>query len=52
MVCVDDFEQYASHHLPKNAYDYYRSGADDEVTLKRNVEAFRRYIATKSFAEF
>ena len=42
MVCLDDFERMASRKLSKAAYDYFRSGADDEVTLKNNVEAFKR----------
>ena len=44
MVCLDDFERYASKVLPKYAYDYYRSGADDQITLKENAEAFRRFV--------
>jgi isopentenyl diphosphate isomerase/L-lactate dehydrogenase-like FMN-dependent dehydrogenase len=44
MVCLDDFERYASQVLPKYAYDYYRSGADDQITLAENVEAFRRFV--------
>ena len=42
LVCLDDFEKYAFKSLPLNALDYYRSGANDQVTLKDNVEAFRR----------
>jgi len=41
---LDDFEAIARLRLPKQVYDYYRSGADEEVTLKRNVEAFRRLL--------
>ncbi|KAF4320813.1 hypothetical protein BBO99_00002904 [Phytophthora kernoviae] len=39
-----EFEQYAKEYLPKNAYDYYASGADDMVTLKENREAFKRLV--------
>lgn len=42
LVCLRDFEKYAQKHLNANARDYYFSGANDEVTLKENVEAFRR----------
>lgn len=42
-ICIDDFEQYARYKLPKSIYDYYKNGADDEITLKRNVEAFKRF---------
>lgn len=41
-ICVDDYEQEAFKRLPKQALDYYRSGADEEVTLRANVEAFRK----------
>lgn len=43
LVCVDDFEKEAYRKLPVPALDYYRSGADDEDTLERNVGAFKRY---------
>ena len=42
-ICVKDFEILAKKSLPKNAYDYYSSGADEENTLKENVDAFKRY---------
>ncbi|ELT87638.1 hypothetical protein CAPTEDRAFT_3947 [Capitella teleta] len=43
MVCVDDFERFAFQVLPRNAFDYYRSGANDQSTLKDNVAAFKRW---------
>lgn len=42
-VCVADFEKYAHEILPRNALDYYRSGANNEETLQDNVKAFRRH---------
>ncbi|XP_076339475.1 2-Hydroxyacid oxidase 1-like isoform X2 [Tachypleus tridentatus] len=42
MVCLDDFENFAAKHLNKSAFDYYRSGANQEQTLRENIEAFRR----------
>ncbi|GAB9474640.1 hypothetical protein Gpo141_00011760 [Globisporangium polare] len=39
---VLEFEAYAKEYLPKNAYDYYASGADDMVSLRENREAFKR----------
>ena len=42
MVCLDDFEAFATNSLPRNALDYYRSGANDQYTLKDNREAFKR----------
>lgn len=41
-ICIDDYEKEAFKRLPKPALDYYRSGADEEVTLRTNVESFRR----------
>lgn len=41
-IRVDDFEYLAKKKLPRNAFDYYSSGADDEQTLKENVNAFKR----------
>ena len=41
-VCVDDYEIHAAQVLPANALDYYKSGADQEQTLKDNQEAFKR----------
>jgi len=43
LVTVDDFEAAARARLPQFAYDYYRSGADEEHTLARNRDAFARY---------
>jgi len=44
MVCLDDFERYACKTLTKFALDYYRSGADEQITLQDNVLAFRRFV--------
>jgi 4-hydroxymandelate oxidase len=43
LITVDDFEAEARALLPPAAYDYYRSGADDEHTLRRNRDAFERF---------
>lgn len=42
-ICVDDYEREAFRRLPKDALDYYRSGADEELTLLSNKEAFKRW---------
>lgn len=44
LVCIGDFEQHAHSVLPKNALDYYRSGAGAEETLIHNRRAFSRYF--------
>ena len=42
LLNVEDFHQAAKEKLSKMAYDYYRSGADDEITLQENTAAYRR----------
>ena len=44
LVCVLDFEKHAHKVLPNNALDYYRTGADQEQTLRDNRQAFLRYL--------
>jgi 4-hydroxymandelate oxidase len=39
---VGDFEAAARERLDKSVYDYYAGGAEDEVTVRENREAFRR----------
>ncbi|XP_065057784.1 2-Hydroxyacid oxidase 1-like [Rhopilema esculentum] len=41
-ICIKDLEDFALKALPKNAYGYYASGADDEQTLRDNTNAFKR----------
>uniref|UniRef100_A0A2N9I7R7 (S)-2-hydroxy-acid oxidase n=1 Tax=Fagus sylvatica TaxID=28930 RepID=A0A2N9I7R7_FAGSY len=41
-VNVNEFQELARQALPKMYYDYYNGGAEDQYTLKENVEAFRR----------
>jgi len=41
-LTLHDLERLAAERLPAMAWDYYASGADDELTLTRNVEAYRR----------
>jgi 4-hydroxymandelate oxidase len=43
LVTIDDHELAARARLTPMAYDYYRSGADEEHTLRRNRDAFARY---------
>ncbi|XP_031629733.1 peroxisomal (S)-2-hydroxy-acid oxidase GLO3 [Contarinia nasturtii] len=42
LVCVSDYEKKASEILPKTPWDYYRSGAGAELTLKLNESAYKR----------
>jgi 4-hydroxymandelate oxidase len=41
-INVSDFEFIARQRMSESAYDYYAGGADDEITLAANVDAFRR----------
>lgn len=43
LVSLDDYEKQAHQLLPKNALDYYRSGAGNEETLKRNRNDFYNF---------
>jgi 4-hydroxymandelate oxidase len=42
IVNLVELEALARARLPVSAFDYYASGADDEVTLRANREAFER----------
>ena len=41
-VTLDYLEKYAATHLDKNAFDYFSTGAGEEVTRHENREAFKR----------
>lgn len=41
---VLELEELARRKLPREAFDYYASGADDESALRRNREAFERRV--------
>jgi 4-hydroxymandelate oxidase len=43
LATIDDFEAAARARLSRSAYDYFRSGADAEETLRDNRAAFARY---------
>ena len=42
LVNVFDYEAAAREKLPKIAFDYYSSGANDEITLRENHAAYER----------
>ncbi len=37
---IEDFRRLAKRRLPRPVFDYIDGGADDEVTLRRNVDSF------------
>jgi len=43
VTCLQDIEEIAIKSLPRNALDYYRSGANHMSTLKENKTAFQKY---------
>jgi 4-hydroxymandelate oxidase len=43
LVCISDFEKAARKALCRMTWDYYRSGADAERTLRENIRAYRRW---------
>jgi (S)-2-hydroxy-acid oxidase len=43
-ITIGEFEVIAQSKLPRNVYDYYASGADEEQTLRRNHTAFDQYV--------
>ena len=45
-VCLKDFEAHFNQSLGRNECDYFSRGATQEQTLRDNVEAFMRYVAT------
>ncbi len=52
VVTVSDVERIAVGKLPKNALDYYRSGADNMQTLRENRDAFKRYSTVVVYLVF
>lgn len=43
-VSLADFRVNAEKVIAKNAFDYYKSGAGDEFTLRLNKTAYEKYI--------
>src|SRR5688500_7918466 len=41
-INLAELETFAKERLDPAAYDYYASGADDEITLRENRAAFER----------
>ncbi len=42
LINIGDFHREAKEKLPQMFYDYYASGAHDEITLSENSEAYNR----------
>lgn len=44
LLTVADYQRAAKQRLTRSAYDYYRSGSEQERALDRNERAFARYV--------
>lgn len=42
LINLHDFEKVAERHLPPNAWAYYASGADDEISKRENARAYQK----------
>ncbi|KAJ5742440.1 uncharacterized protein N7511_011459, partial [Penicillium nucicola] len=42
LINLHDFEKVAQKHLPANAWAYYSSGADDEISKRNNARAYQK----------
>jgi len=41
---ISEYEEIAKQKLPKMAFDYYASGAEDQWSLQENRNAFSRIL--------
>uniref|UniRef100_A0A0N4ZVZ4 FMN hydroxy acid dehydrogenase domain-containing protein n=1 Tax=Parastrongyloides trichosuri TaxID=131310 RepID=A0A0N4ZVZ4_PARTI len=44
LICLKDIEEEALRKLPKTYGDYFKGGSDDEITLRRNIEAYKKLL--------
>ena len=51
-VCLEDFESYARQYLPNHAFEFFAGGANEETTIRENVEAFKRSVREHSERSF
>jgi isopentenyl diphosphate isomerase/L-lactate dehydrogenase-like FMN-dependent dehydrogenase len=42
LINLNDFEEVAKQYLPANAWAYYSSGADDEISKRNNRRAYQK----------
>ena len=48
-VNLDEIREAARRKLPRIAFDFIDGGADDEIGMQRNREAFRRYCVVPRY---
>ena len=51
-VCLKDVEEAAHKILPKKVLDYFKSGAEQQCTLRDNWQAFQRFPGCRKVADF
>jgi L-lactate dehydrogenase (cytochrome) len=51
IFCLDDFEAFARSRLPRRLFSYIANGADDEVSMRRNRDAWGDYVFTPRILE-
>ena len=44
IVCLQDYEERAYEILPAPILSFYKGGADQEITLRDNREALKRFV--------
>lgn len=42
-ITISDVRDIAKKRLPRQVWDYYTTGADDEHTVRRNEAVFKEY---------
>lgn len=42
-ITISDVREIAKKRLPRQVWDYYTTGADDEYTVRRNEAVFKEY---------
>ena len=40
LTCINDYEEYCRHHMVPKAWKYFSGAAMEQITLKRNLNAF------------
>ena len=51
LVNISDFQDISKKNISKMAYDYINGGSDDELTLSRNIMAFRNILLKQKIEE-
>ena len=44
LTCVNDYEEYCRRHMEPKAWSYFSGAAMEQITLKRNLNAFSKIL--------